>query len=98
MLRAAKSYRVNRRGLNLSCSLSMVVCFFFSARKSRQASLFFAKVRKWPRFNAEMMPELPLHDRYKVREALTALLKSHIKQVILFCDQKDLPEIMNEVM
>lgn len=68
-----------------------------SARKARQASLFFATVRKWPRYNAEMMPELPLNNQYKVREALTALLKAHIKQVVLFADQKDLATIMNEV-
>ena len=59
--------------------------------------MFFAKVRKWPRYNAEMMPELPLNNQYKVREALTALLKAHIKQVVLFADQKDLATIMNEV-
>lgn len=68
-----------------------------SARKSRQASVFYAAARKWPQYNAEMMPELPLDNKYKLREALTALLKSHMKQVILFSDQKDLTNIMNEV-
>ena len=68
-----------------------------SARKSRQASVFYASARKWTQYNAEMMPELPLDNTYKLREALTALLKSHIKQVILFSDQRDLTKIMNEV-
>lgn len=44
-----------------------------------------------------MMPELLLDNRYKLREALTALLKSHIKHVILFSDERDLTKIMNEV-
>ena len=68
-----------------------------SARKSRQASVFYALARKWTQYNAEMMPELSLDNEYKLREALSSLLKSHIKQVILFSDQKDLTKIMNEV-
>lgn len=67
------------------------------ARKSRLASTFFAEARKWPRYKAQMMPELLLHEKKKLRESLTTLLKSHIKQVILFCDHKDLVTIMNEV-
>lgn len=59
--------------------------------------MFYSEARKWPEYNAEMMPELPLDDKYKLREALTALLKSHIKQVILFSDQNELTRIMNEV-
>ena len=61
------------------------------------ASTFFAEARKWPRYKAQMMPELLLHEKKKLRESLTTLLKSHIKQVILFCDHKDLVTIMNEV-
>ena len=68
-----------------------------SARKSRQASVFYASARKWAQYDAEMMPELPLNNKNKLRVALTALLKSHIKQVILFSDQGDLTKIMNEV-
>ena len=67
------------------------------ARKSRLASIFFAEACKWPQYEAQMMPELLLHDKTKLRESLTTLLKSHIKQVILFCDHKDLITIMNEV-
>lgn len=67
------------------------------ARKSRLASTFFAEANKWPTYKAQMMPELLLHEKEKLRESLTTLLKSHIKQVILFCDHKDLVTIMNEV-
>ena len=78
-------------------SLKQTYWFSFSGRKSRLASIFFAEARKWPRYKAQMMPELLLHDGKKLRESLTTLLKSHIKQVVLFCDHKDLITIMNEV-
>ena len=83
-------------------SLDFVYNIYFfvmsiSARKSRQASVFYASARKWAQYDAEMMPELPLNNKNKLRVALTALLKSHIKQVILFSDQGDLTKIMNEV-
>ncbi|XP_068747188.1 glutamate receptor 2-like isoform X2 [Montipora capricornis] len=74
------------------------IAVVYDARKSRQASIFFAEARKWPRYKAEMMPELLLHNRKKLRESLTTLLKSHIKQVVLFCDQTDLITIMNEAL
>lgn len=94
-----RSFRIDKTksAFNLFSSDISVGLFSSSARKSRQASFFFAEARKWPRYNAEMMPELPLNDTKKTREALTALLKSHIKQVVLFCNEKDLVYIMNEV-
>lgn len=91
-------FPVSDHFFNVILSLDLYVIQLISARKARQASLFYAKIRKWPRFNAEMMPELTLNNQYKMREALTALLKAHIRQVILFADQKDLAAIMNEVI
>lgn len=44
-----------------------------------------------------MIPELILHDREQLRKSLRWLLKSHIKDIILFCDKRDLTAIMNEV-
>lgn len=71
--------------------------FSISARRTREASYFYAKARRWPRFNIEMIPELILTDRNQLRNPLTALRKSHIKEIILFCDHRDLADIMNEV-
>lgn len=44
-----------------------------------------------------MIPELITTDKSQTRNALTALRKSHIKDIILFCDHRDLTDIMNEV-
>ena len=44
-----------------------------------------------------MIPELQLHDREELRRSLMSLRKSHIKDIVLFCDQRDLGTIMNEV-
>ncbi|XP_029201413.2 glutamate receptor 2-like isoform X1 [Acropora millepora] len=74
------------------------IAVVYDARKSRLASTFFAEANKWPTYKAQMMPELLLHEKEKLRESLTTLLKSHIKQVILFCDHKDLVTIMNEAL
>lgn len=78
-------------------NVQLYMLFPISARKTREASYFFAKARRWPRFNTEMIPELILTDRNQLRNPLTALSKSHIKEIILFCDHRDLADIMNEV-
>ena len=44
-----------------------------------------------------MIPELQLHDREELRRSLMSLRKSHIKDIVLFCDQRDLVTIMSEV-
>ena len=44
-----------------------------------------------------MIPELIVTDKSQTRHALTALRKSRIKEIILFCDHRDLSDIMNEV-
>ncbi|KAM7434376.1 hypothetical protein ABFA07_015550 [Porites harrisoni] len=73
------------------------VAVLYDVRRLRQASFFYAEVRE--PFNAEMMPELLLlDDKRKLERGLTTLLKSHIKQVILFCDQNDLTTIMNAAL
>ena len=70
---------------------------FFLASRVREASHFYAKARRWPRFDIQMIPELILNDREQLRVSLRWLLKSHIKDIILFCDERDLAAIMNEV-
>ncbi|KAK2574075.1 Glutamate receptor 2 [Acropora cervicornis] len=92
------SYRVICRALKdiMDFYSFQQIAVVYDARKSRLASTFFAEARKWPRYKAQMMPELLLHEKKKLTESLTTLLKSHIKQVILFCDHKDLVTIMNE--
>lgn len=71
--------------------------YFVLAARVREASHFYAKARRWPRFDIQMIPELILNDRKQLRKSLTLLLKSHVKEIILFCDQRDLAGIMNEV-
>ena len=44
-----------------------------------------------------MIPELAVHDRGELGKSLTFLRKSLIKDIILFCDERDLVTIMNEV-
>ena len=86
-------------GLDFWCNNHLLNCLFLLllVRRLRQASFFYAEVRE--PFNAEMMPELLLlDDKRKLERSLTTLLKSHIKQVILFCDQNDLTTIMNAVI
>ena len=63
----------------------------------REAFHFYATVRRWPRFDIQIIPELLLNNRKKLIESLKWLLKSHIKDIILFCGQKDLANILNEV-
>ena len=88
-------------GLDFWCNNHLVILNYLFlrllVRRLRQASFFYAEVRE--PFNAEMMPELLLlDDKKKLERGLTTLLKSHIKQVILFCDQNDLTTIMNAVI
>ena len=73
------------------------IFIYISARKTREAWYFFAKAQLWPRFSIEMIPELILTNKSQTRNALTALRKSHIKEIILFRDHRVLPDIMNEV-
>lgn len=86
-------------GLDFWCNNNLLNYLFLLllVRRLRQASFFYAEVRE--PFNAQMMPELLLlDDKRKLERGLTTLLKSHIKQVILFCDQNDLTTIMNAVI
>lgn len=69
----------------------------FLARRVREASYFYAKAKRWPRFNIKMIPELILDDREQLHSSLTELFRSRIKEIILLCDQRDLYHIMNEV-
>lgn len=63
----------------------------------REASHFYATMRRWPRFDIHIIPELVLNDRRKLRESLKRILHSHIRDIVIFCDQRDLAHIMNEV-
>lgn len=63
----------------------------------REASHFYATMRRWPRFDIHIIPELVLNDRKKLRESLKRILHSHIRDIVIFCDQRDLAYIMNEV-
>lgn len=63
----------------------------------REASHFYATMRRWPRFDIHITPELVLNDRKKLRESLKRILHSHIRDIVIFCDQRDLAHIMNEV-
>ncbi|KAK2574078.1 Glutamate receptor 2 [Acropora cervicornis] len=74
------------------------VAVVYDASRIKQASHFFAKARRWPRFDVYMIPELQLHDREELRRSLMSLRKSHIKDIVLFCDQRDLVTIMNEAL
>ncbi|XP_068679822.1 glutamate receptor ionotropic, kainate 2-like isoform X2 [Montipora foliosa] len=74
------------------------VAVVYDASRVKQASHFYAKARRWPRFDIHMIPELAVHDRGELGKSLTFLRKSLIKDIILFCDERDLVTIMNEAL
>ncbi|XP_027060273.1 glutamate receptor ionotropic, kainate 2-like [Pocillopora damicornis] len=74
------------------------IAVVYDARRVREASYFYAKAKRWPRFNIKMIPELILNDREKLHSSLTELFRSRIKEIILLCDQRDLYHIMNEAL
>ncbi|KAJ7387561.1 hypothetical protein OS493_000893 [Desmophyllum pertusum] len=43
------------------------VAVVYDACRTREASYFYAKARRWPRFNIEMIPELILSDKKTVK-------------------------------
>lgn len=74
------------------------IAVVYEASRVREAFHFYATVRRWPRFDIQIIPELLLNNRKKLIESLKWLLKSHIKDIILFCGQKDLANILNEAL
>ncbi|XP_073257568.1 glutamate receptor 2-like [Porites lutea] len=74
------------------------IAVVYDVSRMREASHFYATMRRWPRFDIHIIPELVLNDRKKLRESLKRILHSHIRDIVIFCDQRDLAHIMNEAL